>query len=165
MRFFTRYRTNEQWFEQQEELEKNPQARFFDYTASNIFRQRGVSVGDHLYLVTTIAGRFHLAGKMEVGAILSLAEAAKRFPSRKLFKVADQIIASRVTALDYAREIPLTMTARLSFYKAGKLATLKFAKPGLLDSQTLRGIREMPPETAQKLDALLPPLLDVKIQP
>lgn len=164
MGFFTRYRTNEQWFEEQEALEHNPQARFFERTASNIFRKRGVSVGDHLYLVTTISGRFHLAGKMEVGEILSLDEAMRRFPTRRLFKVADQIIARRVTPLDYSREIPLTIAARLLFYKAGKLATLKFAKPGVLDSQTLRGIREMPQETAKQLDALLPPLTRVKKQ-
>lgn len=158
MKFFTRYRTNEQWFEEQEKLERNPQARFFDRTASNIFQKRGVSIGDCLYLVTTISGRLHLAGKMEIGEILSLDEATRRFPTRRLFQVADQVIARRVTALDYAREIPLAMTARLLFFKAGRLATLKFSKPGWLDSQTLRGIREMPQETAEKLDALLPPL-------
>ncbi len=162
MRFFTRYRTNEQWFEEQEELERNPQARFFDRTASNIFRKRGVSVGDHLYLVTTISGRLHLAGKMEVGEILSLDEAIRRFPTRRLFQVADQVFARSVTNLNYAREIPLGMTARLLFFKGGRLSTLKFAKPGWLDSQTLRGIREMPQETAEKLDALLPPLVKVK---
>jgi hypothetical protein len=69
-------------------------------------------------------------------------------------------LASRVTALDYTREVPLSMTARLLFYKAGRLSTLKFSKPGWLDSQTLRGIREMPRETAEKLDELLP-LMDL----
>jgi hypothetical protein len=160
MRFFTRYRTNEQWFEEQEEMEKNPKLRFFDRTASNIFRKRGVSVGDYLYLVTTISGRFYVAGKMEVGEILSLDEATRRFPERRFFHVSDQILASRVTALDYTREVPLSMTARLLFYKAGRLSTLKFSKPGWLDSQTLRGIREMPRETAEKLDELLP-LMDL----
>ena len=162
MRFFTRYRTNEQWFREQEEIEHNPQARFFDRTASNIFRKRGVSTGDRLYLVTVISGRFYLAGKMEIGEIISLGEAARRFPDKRLFQVSDHLLARRVTPLDYTREVSLQLTARLLFFKGGREATLKFSKPGWLDSQTLRGIREMTPETAKRLDELLPPMIFVK---
>jgi hypothetical protein len=162
MRFFTQYCPNEDWFREQEELERNPHARLFDYTASSLFIKRGVAVGDCLYLVTVISGRLHLAGKLEVGEIVSLAEASRRFAGERLFQVSDHFFARRVTGLDYAREVPLTITARLLFYKSGRLSTLKFSKPGWLDSQTLRGIREMPRETAEKLDKLLPPMLLVK---
>ena len=87
---------------------------------------------------------------------------AARFAGERLFQVSDHLFARRVTRLDYVREVPLTITARLLFYKSGRLSTLKFSKPGWLDSQTLRGIREMPQETAEKLDKLLPPMLLVK---
>ena len=158
MRFFTQYCPNEQWFEEQQELESNPNARLFDYTASSLFLKRGVSVGDYLYLVTVISGRLYLAGKLEVSAIVSLAEATRRFEGERLFQVSDHLFARRVTPLDYAMEVPLPITARLLFFKDRKLSTLKFSKPGWLDSQTLRGIREMPLETAEKLDEFLPPL-------
>ncbi len=162
MRFFTQYCPNEQWFEEQEELESNPNARLFDYTASSLFLKRGVAVEDYLYLVTVISGRLYLAGKMEIGEIVSLAEASHRFAGERLFQVPDHLFARRVTPLDYSRDVPLTITARLLFFKEKRLATLKFSKPGWLDSQTLRGIREMPQETADKLDELLPPLILVK---
>lgn len=162
MRFFTQYCPNEQWFEEQAELESNPQARLFDYTASSLFLKRGVSVGDNLYLVTVISGRLYLAGKMEIGEIVSLAEATRRFAGERLFQVSDHLFARRVTPLDYMHDVSLQITARLLFFKEKRLATLKFSKPGWLDSQTLRGIREMPPATAEMLDALLPPLEKVQ---
>ncbi len=162
MRFFTQYCPNEDWFREQEELENNPNARLFDYTASSLFLKRGAAVGDYLYLVTVISGQLHLAGKMEIGEIVSLREASRRFAGERLFQVSDHIFARQVTPLDYARDVPLPITARLLFYKDKRLSTLKFSKPGWLDSQTLRGIREMPQETAERLDELLPPLILVK---
>jgi len=162
MRFFTQYCPNEQWFEEQEELESNPNARLFDYTASSLFLKRGVAVEDYLYLVTVISGRLYLAGKMEIGEIVSLAEASRRFAGERLFQVSDHLFARRVTPLDYMRDVSLPMAARLLFFKGKRLATLKFSKPGWLDSQTLRGIREMPRETAEKLDELLPSLILAK---
>lgn len=158
MRFFTQYCPNEDWFREQEQLERNPEARLFDYTASSLFLKRGVSAGDFLYLVTVISGRLYVAGKMEVGEIVSLAAASRRFKGERLFQVPDHLFARSVTPLDYARDIPLPIAARILFFKDKRLATLKFSKPGWLDSQTLRGIREMPEETARKLDELLPPL-------
>jgi len=163
MRYFTQYCPNEDWFEEQEVLEREPAARLFDYTASSLFRRRGAAVGDHLYLVTVLSGRLYIAGKMEIGEIVSLAEATRRFPKgERLFQVPDHLFARRVTPLDYTRSVPISITARLLFYKGGSLAPLKFSKPGWLDSQTLRGIREMPQKTAETLDALLPPLELVK---
>lgn len=161
MRYFTQYCPNEDWFEEQEILENEPDARLFDYTASSLFRMRGVSAGDHLYLVTVLSGRLYLAGKMEIGEMVSLAEASQRFAGERLFQVPDHLFARKVTPLDYTRNVPLAVTARLLFFKGGRPAALKFSKPGWLDSQTLRGIREMPRETAKTLDEFLPPLKDV----
>lgn len=158
MRYFTQYCPNEDWFAEQEILEQNPNARLFDYTASSLFRKRGLSEGDALYLVTVLSGRLYLAGKMKVGEIVSLDEARRRLPGERVWSVPDHVFARSVTPLDYAFSVPLAITARLLFYKAGKLSTLKFSKPGWLDSQTLRGIREMPEETAATLDEMLPPL-------
>lgn len=158
MRYFTQYCPNEDWFEEQEILEKEPDARLFDYTASSLFLKRGVSVGDQLYLVTVLSGRLYLAGRMEIGEIVSLAEATQRFAGERLFQVPDHLFARRVTPLDYTLSVPIAITARLLFFKSGRPATLKFSKPGWLDSQTLRGIREMPRQTAETLDELLPPL-------
>jgi|GEM_PF-4774905 len=161
MRYFTQYCPNEDWFEEQEILEREPDARLFDYTASSLFKKRGVAVGDFLYLVTVLSGRLYLAGKLEVGKIVSLTQAQQRFPGERLFQVSDHLFARRVTPLDYTRSLPVSITARLLFYKGGSIAHLKFSKPGWLDSQTLRGIREMPKKTAEMLDELLPPLKHV----
>jgi hypothetical protein len=162
MRYFTQYCPNEDWFAEQEILERDPQARLFDYTASSLFRKRGVGAGDSLYLVTVLSGRLYLAGKMEVGEIVSLDEARRRFPGKRVWSVPDHVFARRVTPLDYAFSVPVSITARLLFYKAGKPSTLKFSKPGWLDSQTLRGIREMPQTTAETLDSLLPPTEEIQ---
>jgi hypothetical protein len=162
MRHFTQYCPNEDWFAEQEILEREPGARLFDYTASSLFRRRGVAVGDSLYLVTVLSGKLFLAGKMEIGEIVSLDEARRRFPGERLFQVPDHLFARRVTPLDYTRSVPVSITARLLFYKSGNLAPLKFSKPGWLDSQTLRGIREMPQKTAETLDALLPPPKEIR---
>jgi hypothetical protein len=160
MKFFTQYCPNEQWFYEQSLLENNPQAQLLNHTASSMFRRRGVSAGDHLYIVTVLSGCLYLAGKMEIGEIVSFEEASRRLNDKNLFKASDHLLASRVTALDYMRNVPWQITVRLRFFRGRRLASLKFTKPGQLDTQTLRGIRQMPEETARTLDNLLPPLKD-----
>lgn len=123
-----------------------------------MFRRRGVSVGDHLYIVTVLSGCLYLAGKMEIGEIISFEEASRRLNDKNLFKASDHLLARRVTPLDYALSVPLQITARLKFFLGRRLSSLKFTEPGRLDTQTLRGIRRMPEETARMLDNLLPPL-------
>ena len=162
MRFFTQYCQNEDWFAEQQRLENNLPGRFFNHTASSLFRKRGVAAGDQLYLLTVISGRLYLAGKMEIGEIVFLAEATRRFAGKRLFQVPDHLFARRVTPLDYTRDVSLQITARLLFFKGGRPATLKFSKPGWLDSQTLRGVREMTEEAAEMLNGLLPPMRSVK---
>lgn len=162
MKFFTQYCANEKWFSDHERLEKSGAERLWERTASSMFRKRGVAAGDCVYVVTILSGQFYVAAKMEIGEILSFDEAARRLNNNRLWAVSDHLFARRATAFDYTIEIPLPITARLLFYKSDRLATLKFSKPGWLDSQTLRGIRQMPPETAQKLDEFLPPMVAVK---
>lgn len=163
MRYFTQYRANQDWFDAHEKLETSGGApTVWTRTASSMFRKRGVVAGDALYLVTILSGQFYVAARMEIGEILSYEEAKRRLKNDNLWAVSDHLFARRATAFDYTIEISLPITARLLFYKGERLATLKFSKPGWLDSQTLRGIREMPQETAKKLDEFLPPMLSVK---
>src|SRR2546428_3651803 len=74
-RYFTHYWANDTW-EENSRQEGKP----LIHTASNLFRSRGVAIGDFVYVVTVLAGRLFLLGRIEVGAMLGqvAAESALR---------------------------------------------------------------------------------------
>jgi hypothetical protein len=52
-------------------------------------------------------------------------------------------------------EVPLEVTEQLTFISGNGTKRLKFCVDGHLDQQTLRGVRELHPESAAELDKLL----------
>ncbi len=57
--------------------------------------------------------------------------------------------------------VPLMVTAGLRFVTGNKSKPLKFAAPGFLDQQTLRGVRQLEQSSALELDELLPEMQSV----
>jgi len=145
-RYFTQYWTNETWDIESEED--------FDHTADDRFRERGISIGDFVYLVTVLDGQMLLGSRMKVAKIVDQAEAERLF-GMSLYPATDHLIGqSPFKRFKKDRPVPVEIAEKLRF--VSKTATrLKFKSPGVLDNQTLREIRELTGESAKLLDSLL----------
>lgn len=158
-KYFTSYWKNDTW-EENSQLTGN--GELLDHTASNDFRERGISSGDAVYVVTVQKGKLHVSAKIIVGQILNRSEAMDALGHSNLWDASDHIIASRSTPINWQLEIPLKITEQLEFFSAAGLRSkLVFRSPGELDEQTLRGVRRLSSESASLIDALLGPLRSV----
>jgi hypothetical protein len=154
-RYFTHYWQNSTWFYNQEIAADGD---FLDHIAGNLFTKRGVGIGDVIYVVTVLSGNLYLCGKMVAARICDAHEAAKYLGSRPedLWEASEHIVASEATPMRFDLAVPLTVTAGLRFIAGKNPKPLKFAAPGFLDQQTLRGVRELEHSSALELDELLP---------
>jgi 5-methylcytosine-specific restriction endonuclease McrA len=110
-----------------------------------------------VYVVTVLKGKLYLLANLQVAKVCDYAEAADDLGD-DLWLASDHIIASAATPMDFNRVVPLEVTQRLMFVSGGNSKPLQFQSPGYLDQQTLRGVRELTPQSALALDQLLPPL-------
>jgi hypothetical protein len=154
-RYFTHYWKNETWEEHKHLWESDPQGVFLDYAASNNFVERGVDPGDFLYPVTIIDGALYLLGKLEVDKVCDFEEAASTLGRDALWEADDYAIAAKPTPMHFNLDVSLEVTEQLTFISGNGTEQLKFSSPGRLDRQTLRGVRELRPESAAQLDKLL----------
>lgn len=154
-RFFTHYWKN-QTFREQEKRSDGPSG-LLDHTASNEFRKRGVSVGDVIYICSVIKGRLFLVGSIEVAAILSQKQARTYLKTDDVWEAKDHIVCGpdRAMPMRFDVEVPLPLTEQLRFTTGAGEDGLIFAEPGKLDTQTLRGIRELTAASAKLLDQVL----------
>jgi hypothetical protein len=152
--YYTHYWNNETFYANKEIDPTGP----MEHTAGNLFRARGVTTGDYVYVVTALEGKLYLIGRMEVGEILNYREARKKL-SFEPWEAEDQVLAlpGTATPTSYERRVPDDITASLRFYTSSKRtpSPLKFVRPGRLDQQTLRGVREMTPDSADLLEKVL----------
>jgi hypothetical protein len=152
-RYFTTYWKNEQWERQRQRAAGEPQG----HISANNLRKKGIRPGDCLYVVTLIEGRLFLAGRIEVGEMLTQSQAESLF-EQSLYSADDHILAREGSemAFDLDRVVPRNITTQLRFVKKREQPVpLVFKGKGLLDQQTLRSIRELTYESARLLDALL----------
>jgi hypothetical protein len=151
-RYFTHYWANETW-----EENSRQEGKQLIHTAGNLFRSRGVTIGDFVYVVTVLAGRLFLLGRIEVGAMLDQGEAEAKLGER-LWAADEHIIARSRTESPqrFGREVPMNVTESLRFMGGeGPAMKLAFDADGLLDRQTMRGVRELTNPSAAALDPLL----------
>lgn len=150
MKFFTHYWSNDTWFANRGEP--------LDYVAGNQFTARGVEVGDTIYVVTVLAGRLYLGGKMIVDSHCDRVEAARRLPydAEELWEANEYLIAERATPLGLSREVSSEVVRALKFVSGGETRSPVFTRPGHLSEQTMRGVRQLTANSAAALDALLP---------
>jgi hypothetical protein len=148
-RFFTHYWNIATW-EQNRHSEGDP----LDHAAGNLFRSRGVRPGDFVYVVTVKAGQILLAGRMEVGSVVTRDQAAALLGTDDLWEAEDHIIGTG-TPMRFDRLVPFEVTEKIRCLVRGKTEKLFFRTLTELDNQTLRGVRELSPDSARLLDALL----------
>jgi hypothetical protein len=128
-----------------------------DHTAGKLFTQRGVGVGDKVYVANVLKGVLILIGRLEVAKIVSKSE-AERLLDYDAWDAPEHLIAKpgSPTPMRFKRDVPLEITKQLLFNGAKGFVSLKFVSEDLLDAQTLRGVRRLTEASAQLLDGLLP---------
>ena len=129
------------------------------HTASNMFRDRGISKGDAVYIVTVKQGKLLLLTRLTVANVCGI-EGAARLLGRDpegLWEAADHIVAESPAPVRPSFEVPvpLAITQQLRFKGYPQSKPLRFVAPGILDQQTLRGVRELDYGSAQLLDKFL----------
>lgn len=122
-----------------------------NHAASDQFRARGVRPGDKVFIVTVIDDQVHLGGAILVDKIVGLREARKAF-GKDIWGARDHIVALDPQRFHSDLRIPMSTVRALRF--SGNKALL-FTDSRKLDSQTLRGVRELTDESADRLDELL----------
>ncbi len=154
-RYFTHYWTNKTW-----KWNASSSNELLNHTAGNLFNDRKVTIGDVVYVVTVIKGKLYVCGRLKVGIVCDLSEAARilNWGTDELWQAEEHLIAAEATPMNFNREIPLELTQSLKFKTGEGLKPLAFTSQEHLDKQTLRGVRELDEESALELDRLLPPL-------
>ena len=128
------------------------------YAASNQFKQRGLTKGDHLFIVSCFADTLHLMGCLKVRlGTLNAVEARNLLPENSHTWAKDYVFhdQSLNTRMRFDLFVPPKVLASFCFADGTvpkfKGDTCEF-KP---DPQTFRGVRELSNQTASALAALL----------
>lgn len=156
-KYFTHYWRNDTW-------ENNRTSKFADYALKHIsgndLKQRGIEVGDNVFVVTVKQGKLFLAGKLVVGKYCKLEEIAKEMNCKPsdLWDAKYHIVASEFTTTTekhWDLPVPPNITEKLEFIRDKEIKTLKFKSKNYLDPQTLRKVRQLTFDSAKKLNELL----------
>ncbi len=156
-KYFTHYWKNSTW-------EDNRNSQFADYAVKHIsgndLSKRGIEIGDVVFIITVKEGKLFLSGKLTVGKFCTRKEAAKEMNCEPtdLWDAKEHIIASNFTPTTkkyWDLQVPTDVTEQLEFISGNEIKTLKFKSKNYLDQQTLRSVRRLTPESAQKLDEVL----------
>lgn len=146
-RAFTQYWQNDTWDAARGEEDR------LHYVGGNEFRKRGVQPGDAVYVVTNRQGTMYVAARMVVVKITDAAEARRLLKTDNLWPADEHVIGRDGTLKRFDIRVPDDDARRLLF--GIDESPLVFARPGVLDQQTLRGVRPLSPESAAILDRLL----------
>lgn len=113
-RYFTRYWANDTWNTYRQTA---VEGELVDHAASNLFRARGVSPGDLVYVATVIHGVLFLLTKLEVAKVCDIEEAATELGTTPeyLWDAEDHIVAAQSSPQSYERQVPLEVAQRLRF--------------------------------------------------
>lgn len=126
-------------------------------SGSNIFRKRGVSVGDVAYVISMGSGQVYLGGRMVVKKIISREEAAQLWDSDSLYDATEWIVDPdrEGTPLNLHRRLAPEVTRQLRFVSKDGAKGPFFVSESELDKQAVRGVRELTPESAALLDRII----------
>jgi hypothetical protein len=137
--------------------EFNPEGVPIRAAGSNMFRRRGVSPGDSVYIVSLSAGELYLGGRMTVKAIVSREEAIRITKDRNLFQAAEWLVDPDRdgTPLNLHRKLDAALAKRITLRSKHGPTPYKFVSDTELDNQTTRGVRELTSESAEMLDRII----------
>lgn len=128
-------------------------------SGSDSFRERGVSVGDAMYIVSQHSGQLLLGGRMTVGRIVSRDQAVRIRKNNDLYDASEWAIGEQGsgTPLDQHRQLAPEITRQLRFISGTSAMTkaLLLVNDRDLDRQTIRGVRELTAESASLLDEII----------
>ncbi len=155
-RSFTQYWRNDTW-------ESN---RFWghsgtvlEHTADNNFRTKGITPGDHVYIVTIKSGKLFLLCRGTVAEITDARKAARRLgeDADDLWVAKDHLLLkpSDAARQDYDRQVPDSLVRKIKMLRATGSQPLRYIAAGKLDQQTLRGVCELTGEAAALLDRVI----------
>lgn len=123
-------------------------------SGSNVYRARGVSVGDTVYVLSVGEGQLYLGGRMVVGKIVSREEAVRLSDNEGLYDASEWLVARKDsgTPLRLRRRLSRELTKQLRFVTPKGPQELFYRTDTHLDTQTLRGVRQLTDEAAELLD-------------
>jgi hypothetical protein len=155
-RYFTHYWKNSTWNNQIEGFDRDSD-HTLQHTAANMFRKREVSKGDSVYIITVKQGQLLLLCKLTVADVCGYEKAARLLKDENLWSAGDHIVAEYPAPIRRSFEVPVPFatTKQLRFESSQGSRALHFVEPGVLDQQTLRGVRELDYPSAQLLDRIL----------
>ena len=125
--------------------------------AAGTFIRRGVRRGDIAYIFTGTRGKLILMGKLEVGDILNSDAAVEALLGFEPWSAPDHLIACACTPVQ-REPLPIEVAKELRFISPTGKVALQFDDDDLFDLQAMRGVRQLEPVSAERLDSLLPPL-------
>lgn len=143
MRYFTQYWKNATWDERAGEP--------LTHLSSSEFAPRGVTVGDAIHVVTVRDGQLQLGARLVVTQLLDQ-RAAERQLGRRLESARDHALAAKPQPFPRDLIVPMDLVRQLRFVSG---RPLQFRSAGRLDSRSLQGVRELMPESAERLAQLL----------
>lgn len=149
-RYFTHYWKNVTW----DNLAIDRRGMPLNYAGGNLFRKRGVKVGDSVYVITVIEGKLFLGGRIDVTAVLDAPEAKRTLGVSRIWEANDHVIMTEAIARPFTpfNMVPDHATKQLFFQNRRGEVPLTFRGDGELDQQTLRGVRELAVSSAHLLD-------------
>lgn len=137
-------------------MAEKSEGRAFGHTAGEDFKGHGILFGDQIYAVSVRRGILYLIGRLLVDKVCnqSAAEAALNYEP---WEASDHFLAARraKTPMRFSRKVSLRHAKLLRFPTKTGLKLLKFESTGLLDRQTLRGVRRLDDASAKLLDRLI----------
>jgi len=125
---------------------------------SNIFRKRGVSAGDSVYIVSLGAGQLYLGGRMVVERFVSRPEALLLWNDDDLYDDAVKWVVGPEqsgTLLQLHRRLSPALTKQLRYLTKMGPREPFFVSETELSSQATRGLPELTPEPAALLDRVI----------
>ena len=128
-----------------------------DHTASNQFLDRGVAVGDAVFVITYADGDLRVLGRLIVERVVDYAAAQRLLPYEP-WQAADHLISSaqNCTKLSFSTSIDPTNFQQIEFVRAsGALTGIKNRRDGSVEPQSFRGVREITPGTARLFEQAL----------
>ena len=154
--YFTHYWKNDTW-RHMTEIKNQVQNYKLARAGSNLFRKRGVTPGDYVYIVTVFDGELFLGGSIHVENILDQDQVERYHDWGYKIWVSDDHIVSLIDfAMEFnpVRKVPFQIVNKLRFVSNTGIKPLKLID-GKIDGQTLRGVRRLSKGSAILLDEIV----------
>ena len=127
------------------------------HTAGEDFNRHRVLFGDQIYVVNVRRGILYLIGRMRVAKVCNQSEAEAALKDDGLWEATEHVIAvaRSGTPMRFRRKVSVRIAKLLRFPNKAGFKKLKTLPRGLLDRQTLRGVRRLDDASAKLLDRLI----------